>query len=313
MNRKFNQLGGDSSLDLMLDVLSNVFGGVILISCLLAILPRHSTPPPLLPEAQAKSEMIERRIDAAKNQLEELEAKIKEMNDLSNPLLAELQQERQTLNEALKAIQVEVEELNERADLGAEIEAISALGSSDKMATRLRKIQQRLASEDNLNKAIQTKMTFLEGRLEKLNKQLKSTSEGRQYAVRFPREKGNNGNPFPIIVRYGRIYPLNVGKSFDPNPSIRRTPVGDDDAVIMKPVPGKGWVLPRDADLLKATLRAASGQRFYVTIYLYPDSHSVFNDLKTQIFAARIGYGLEFVSANRSLTFSSKGAKPPKL
>jgi len=312
MNRKLFQQDSSSSLDLMLDVLSNVFGGVILISCLLAILPRHATPPPLSPVDLAKSEMIERRIDAAKSELEKIKEKIEKLSENEAPEMVALLQKRKKLNDTLLAIQEEIKHLNGKEDIAAEIEAILALGKSEEMAKRLQKLQQLLASEENLSKAIREKIDFLESRLKSLNKQLKDTNAGRQYAVRFPKEKGDEGNPLPIIVRYGRIYPLVIGENLKQNPSVRRTPVGED-ATIMKPIPGRGWVLPRDTDKLKETLRTAKGEQLYVTVYLYPDSHSSFNNLKTLIFAAKIGYGLEFVPADRSLTFSSEGSKPPKL
>ena len=84
MNRQLNQRDSSESLELMLDVLSNVFGGVILICCLLAILPRHSNPPPLSPVESARSQMLERRIDSAQSQLEDMRQKVADLTDATD-------------------------------------------------------------------------------------------------------------------------------------------------------------------------------------------------------------------------------------
>ena len=91
------------------------------------------------------------------------------------------------------------------------------------------------------------------------------------------------GNPFPVIIRYGRIYPLAVGVGFEDNPAIRRIQINDD-ATTMKPIPGKGWLLPRDLMKLEETLKSAKKAGLYVSVYLYPDSQMLSIALSLNFF-----------------------------
>jgi hypothetical protein len=312
MNRKFNQLDPSASLDLMLDVLSNVFGGVILISCLLAILPRHSAPPPLWPSDLANSEMIERRSDAARQQLESLNREIKRIEESGDSRMASFCAERDRLKTTLESLEKDIDALSEQEESMAESRAIIASGSIAELSATLQKLEVELAAAENLNAATAGKIAFLEKRLKSLEEEKREIAKGKVYAVRFPKEKGDGGSPLPILLRHGMIYSMAVGADLDENTAIRRIPV-DDDAFIASPVPGRGWVLPKDIAILARTLRAAKARGLYISIYLYPDSHGKFQDLKAQIFAAKIGYGLEFVPTERNLIFSSEGSKPPEL
>ena len=312
MNRQLSQQDSSASLDLMLDVLSNVFGGIILICCLLAILPRQSTPPPLSPVELARSEMMERRVAAAKTELEALRKEIVKLTDTADPAVATLFQKRDELVNTLQVLQQDIKMLEGDEDFAAEVGAIMALGKSQDLEKQLQEIKRRLVSEENINKAMLDKVAHIEKRQKALDKQRKEIVSGRQYSVRFPKEKLDDSDPFPIIIRYGRVYPLVVGKGFKENPAIRSVPI-DDDATAVKPIPGMGWVLPKDVVKLKEALEAARGKRLYISVYLYPDSHAVFNHIKPHFFAAKVDYGMEFVPTSRNLTFSSEGSKPPKL
>lgn len=312
MNRKLGQFDSTSSFDLMLDVLSNVFGGVILISCLLAILPRHSAPPPLWPAEIARSDMLERRIESAKSELESIQRQIDRLSRSGGVAIAELYAERDRLKQTLAQLDKEIADLAEQENADARTKATIALGKEEELADALRKLEARLSSEQNSARAMREKIAFLEKRLKSLGDETNKLGKGQIYAVRFPRERGDAGNPLPIIVRYGRVYPTYTGDPLEKNDAIRWLPVNDD-ASMANCIPGKGYLLPGDSPALLKTLRRAKQKGLYITVYLYPDSHEVFQELKAQIFAAKIGYGLEFVENGRHLVFSSEGSAPPEL
>jgi len=312
MNRKLGQFDSTSSFDLMLDVLSNVFGGVILISCLLAILPRHSAPPPLWPAQRANSEMIERRIESAKSELAKLRSEIDRLSSSPNASMAGLYTERDELRKTLESLDRELGTLAEEEKEEAESSAAVALGNVEGLAIALKKLEGILSDAENTQTAMREKIKFLEKRMKTLGEKIREMGEGQFYAVRFPKERGRGDRPFPIMVHYGRVYPTLVGDPLEGNDAVRKLPV-DEDAVMMSCIPGKGYLLPRDAASLLETLREAKKRGCYVSIYLYPDSHGMFQELKSQIFAAKIGYGLEFVEKDRRLIFSSEGSSPPEL
>ena len=312
MNRQLNQKDSSESLELMLDVLSNVFGGVILICCLLAILPRHSNPPPLSPVESARSQMLERRIDSAQSQLEDMRQKVADLTDATDSDLVKVLNERAELEVMLQALQKEIGKLDGDKDFSAEIMAVIELGESKALADKLSEITRKIISQENITNVMRDKISAMEKRREALNEQKEAISTGRNYSIRFPKEKADEGNPFPVIIRYGRIYPLSVGKNFEANPAIRKIQINDD-ATSMKPIPGKGWLLPRDLMKLEETLKSAKKEGLYVSVYLYPDSHTTFNAVKPNFFRVKIDYGMEFIPAKQNLSFGIGGAKPPKL
>ena len=120
-------------------------------------------------------------------------------------------------------------------------------------------------------------------------------------------------NAFPVIIRYGRIYPLHIGSSLKQNSALTWTTV-DENSERVSPRSGRGLKLPGDVKLLAATLSAASSRGCSVPVYLYPDSYGVFQDFKKELFKAKIRYGVEFVKSGQTLTFTTKGgSSPPEL
>ena len=85
------------------------------------------------------------------------------------------------------------------------------------------------------------------------------------------------------------------------------------DAFLAEPIKGKGYELPGASGGLKRTLEAAKRENLYVSVYIYPDSHQVFQSLKELIFESKLRYGIEFIPFERSMRFSSSGTKPPEL
>jgi hypothetical protein len=76
MKRRLQSASESDSLELLLDTLCNVFGGIVLIACLLAILPRQEMSSPLMPSESASAEMLERRLIAAREETIRLKSEI---------------------------------------------------------------------------------------------------------------------------------------------------------------------------------------------------------------------------------------------
>lgn len=104
-----------------------------------------------------------------------------------------------------------------------------------------------------------------------------------------------------------------IGGDFKNNPSITRVPTSDGDGFRADPMLGEGIRSPDTDKALAATLKIAAAKGLYATLYLYPDSHHTFLDLKEALGKAALAYGLEFVKPNRQLFFGSEGSSPPEL
>ena len=315
MKRKLSRGDAAGSMDMMLDILTNVFGAVILIACLLAILPRHSAPSVLLPVAQAQSDMLERRIARAEKTLADLARELARVEESVDPQRARQAARLDSLQETFASLKHEVERISRGEEVEAEALALSALGRREELERKLRDLKQQVVSAESLSKASQEKIDFLVRRKGDLESQIKEAKKGKTQTVRFPREKGRAGNPFPIILRYGRIYPLQDGATLGESATIKRTPIGIglSDAFLAEPIKGKGYELPGASGGLKRTLEAAKRENLYVSVYIYPDSHQVFQSLKQLIFDSKLRYGIEFIPFEHSMRFSSSGTKPPEL
>lgn len=312
MKRRFSG-SSDDSLELLLDTLCNVFGGIVLIACLLAILPRATMPPPLLPAAEASTQMIERRIASAKAEMQRLETDIEGLPQPVDPERNALQNRRDSLARIVEARRAERKEIEGKETSEANARSIVASSDPDALNEALERIRRQVVGEENLANASQGKIRFLEERIKLLGEEAETLAQGRVQAVRFPRERMKEGSPFPIIVQYGQLYPLRIGRNLGANNSIQRIPYADGDGFDARPVLGRGLTMPESTETLNSTLKAVREEGLYVSIYLYPDSHSVFQDLRNALSEAKIPYGMEFMDSARKLGFSSTGSAPPEL
>lgn len=313
MKRRFTNSTESDSLELLLDTLCNVFGGIVLIACLLAILPRQDMPPPLLPEEEATAAMLERRMTSAQEEISRIEAEIERLLNSTDPKLAELQARRDSLKRTSDRLQSEIRKTQNQESGEAEALAIISQANPDLLAERLKELKLEKSKIEGIESAATEKIKFLEERIKNLQDEAGKLAGGRTQAVRFPRERRAASSPFPIIIRYGAIYPLNIGKDFGDNTAVTMIPFPSEEGFQADPVKGSGIIHPEGHKQLEATLRAAAKKGYYATLYLYPDSHKVFGELREVLAKESLTYGLEFVDADRKLAFSSEGTAPPEL
>lgn len=312
MNRNLRNTSSAGSLDLMLDILCNVFGSVILIACLLAILPRHSSFEPIWPANEARTQLIERRIEFAEKEIERTRTLIEKLKDSIDPELAKMMERRDSLKETLVMLEEELEQLSSQEEFEAEARAFIALGRIEDLREHLTTMKQELAKLKAIDEVGDEKIAYLKNRETSLKDKLKEWEQGQVAPVRLPKEKRPGGNPFPVIVRHGEIYPLVIGANLRDNPAVGRLAL-DEDAFRARPLKGKGAPLPDGKASLIATLRAAKERGCYITAYVYGDSHGQFQELKSLIAECQLSYGLEFKEAGQELNFASEGTSPPKL
>ncbi len=309
--RNIAELG--DPLELMLDTLSNVFGGIILIACLLALIPRQTSQESRTIESQARGEMIERRLSVAKEQLAEAEKAIDELTHDKDPSDNQLNLKYEQLTSLAEDLRDESEALENAELSNAELEALVRSGDPEALEKELERLKRLTAEAEGSSKSVGEKIEFLTERLEALSEEAENLKQGITRQLRFPREREGSNNPFPVIVRGGEIFPLSIGSDLEQNAAVRMIPVPGGDAYRAQPLIGKGFKDPLENNPFLQSLRAAKKKNGYVSIYLYPDSHGVFRELKDALFKESIGYGIEFVPAFRELSFGSSGTMPPEL
>lgn len=300
-------------LELMLDTLSNVFGGIILISCLLALLPRNESQNSITVENQARGEMIERRLNTATEQLAAAEAAIKGLSEKEDTGQGAFDLKRRKLEALVEKILAETKVIDEAELSNAELEALAKSGDPEVLGKELERLRRIALEQEGISKSILEKSEFLSGRLDNLSKEMENLKEGIKQQLRFPRERGGGKDPYPVIVWRGRVYPLLTGNDLSPNPAVEMEEISDGEAYRANPIEGMGSENPLKDKVFMEGIKAAKKKGGYISIYLYPDSHSVFRELKDALFKEGIAYGIEFVPAFRVLSFGSDGSMPPEL
>jgi len=312
MRSRFSGAAGSDSLELLLDTLCNVFGGIVLIACLVAILPRANLEAPSQPTEPASSQLVERRIAAARAELLRLDESLQELPSAADPARAALQARRDSIRRALADVKERRKGAEDEELAMADAQAMVARFDPKALQEKLDRLQLEIVGAENLAQAGAAKIEFLEERLRRLGEEGGRLGKSHVQAVRFPRERGKKSSPFPVVVRYGQIYPLVVGAQGRVNPALKRT-ANSRGGFSADPIRGQGAVLPESRALLLSTLSGLAAKGLYVTIYLYPDSHETLQSLKDLLGEVKVSYGLDFMEDGKGLTFSSEGSAPPEL
>ena len=306
----------EDSLDLLLDTLCNVFGSIILISCLLALVsgPEPVAAPPGEGAAMlAARQALERRIAAA-------EEEVKGLKELKDKLTGDDQAK-------LAALNAELEELRKTQDrLRADKEhamkptddSKPPSGPSEQdlaeLRRQVREAEQRITNAAMQKNAAELTEKELRQRLAKLKEQLSEEKQGQHVeVVRFPKEHDTKKNPMAVLLKHGEVFPVYdaEGNRF-PGLVFKDLP-GDDEATSVDPQSGKGLRIGRDLMVLRRLLATAKRGDLYAAIYLFPDSFEQMRALRPLLDEAGIDFGFEIVPQYYLLTFSKTGSRLKQL
>jgi hypothetical protein len=276
---------GDS-LDLLLDTMCNMFGGIIIISLLMALLSR---------DPAAESAGIERAAAHAR-EIQQAREELARAQTLQAPL-----QERLKFSAPLVALAAQREELRKRAELDrAAAQSNNALASIS------------VPTEPSAIETNAAQKAALTGEIKQLNDQLERAQQSRQRQLRLPRERDTGKQAFFFVARYGRIYPIHTfqnGERELNNETIHWTSDGDArTANPLRELPAN-TAIPNFVRLLRDIPR----QTYTIHFLVYDDSFPAFLAARQLPLNAGYDTGWEFLDSSRDLTFSSGGSAPPAL
>jgi hypothetical protein len=314
MKRKLHSHQQDS-LDLLLDTLCNVFGGIIMIACLLAMLSRpqvsKSTAEPEKPVDHESGIQMEKRIEMAQAELdglEKLRAQLQSEDDPSlRPLITELA--------ALKKTAEKLRQEKAKQDEMATIQAKEKVRDSGNEIARLREqeqeLERKLGIANRSAEAAAQMRQALEKKLADLQLELENTSTLKIEKLRFPRERVLNKSASPIIIQYGQVFPLydSSGK-ISPRVSQVLSVNGTFTAFAKQ---GEGLSPTANAPALREILKHLGSGGRYLTLYVYPDSYATLRELKKLIYELGVDYGMNLREEKSVLLFDPNGAKPAPL
>jgi hypothetical protein len=311
--RRRLQKDNPDSLELLLDTLCNVFGGIILIACLLAMLNR---PKPTKDPASQSSDreagiLLEKKIEMARAELDGLQKRRSALQRENDPVLLPMVQELQALR---RTAEVKRQTIAQQDDLAAK-KAEELMRDTSAEIARLR--EQALVAEKKLGlvnkdtEAARQRHSALKKQLADIQLELENIADLDIEKIRFPKERQMDRPPSPIIIRYGQIFPVYDAQG-KPAQGVAhlRTPDGQFTAL---PTEGAGLMPVSDAKRLRTFLPEYVGRNGYLTLYVYPDSFGIMRELKQLIFKLGLDYGMDICEEHRVLVFSAQGAKPKPL
>lgn len=304
MKRRLHANNQDS-LDLLLDTLCNVFGGIILIACLLAMLSRPTSDVP------SDKPDLEAPIARARAELDGLQKLRARLQAEDSPEVRALMNELEALKKTAEARK------QQRAGQAAEAteKAEHAVKDAGDAIARLRiqeqSQQKKLGLITEATRTARERMVTLSKRLADLQLDLERTEGANTEKVRFPRERPTGKAAAPLILRHGEVFPVfKPGNTGTPAVAGARALDGSLTAL---PQAGQGLKPGRDDARLRALLPALSAGNRYLTIYVYPDSYPAMRALKKIISGLRLEYGLDLCTEHEVLVFSATGEKPKPL
>ncbi|MFC5454902.1 hypothetical protein [Prosthecobacter fluviatilis] len=298
----------DQSLDLLLDTLCNVFGSIILISCLLALLTHQHPPSPAIPAEMsgAQGRLLAERLEAAKSELAGLQKLNLKMKDSGKDKLQTLVQERNELQAALDRL---------RNDKSAQMQAASGTskdpaGDLSKLRAEVRSLDERHQDAKARKEAAEKKARDLAAQMQNLRSRMAAEDEKHTEHVRFPKERAITKSAMNILLKYGALYPLidSAGEKF---PGLTRIIKKDEE---FEAIPKKSEGIPvSDTATVRKLLASYKHWGGYVSLSVYPDSFETFRALKLLIIEAGLEYGFDVYPDNYIIIFSPKGTSPAPL
>jgi len=302
-----NRVRSNDSLDLLLDTLCNVFGGIILIACLLALITQDKKGPPVGVFSASEGQLLERRIESANDEISGLKQLLAELDREGDSNLRRLAAERDALRETLDRLrddkmetakQSEKETKNAFLDPGKELTTLK-----HQVQLKQRELE---AAKSRIN-ATTAKLGDVTDRLARLQGAIRESEANRVVKLRFPKERMKTKGAIPVIIQHGQIYP--VSENF---PGLEVTRLRTDGIQVVTQ-PGRGWSLLNQAKAIRDLIDECKLAGGYLTIYVYRDSFETFRELKTWMHDAGCEYGVEVWEDEVPLRFGTKGRAPAPL
>lgn len=272
----------EGSLELLLDTICNTFGGVLFISILVVVLLNMAgqkvTEDP--PDAQTQAKLVDAQIN-----LDQRQAEIRKLRAALSPfqyiedesdsealrkLLADL---RATEAERAAAIEKRNQMLNEMSKL--QIKTNDTLSEAKQIREQREKLQRQLA-------AVQKQVTLEKAKRSRETKPGTTRKTGKQEIVTFLRQGR--------FCSYGSI---DSSGNLVPNPA-EYTQQQDEVGTYIEPRPSGGIVVNTSGgnSSVRRKLTRFNRNKYYLAIYVWPDSFSHFAPLKDILLKEKYEYRL---------------------
>ena len=307
--RKLGHTASDS-LDLLLDTMCSMFGGIILIAILIVLLTQGKDSPPSA-EQKATTEIISRKIAVALADLKQAQKLREQLGVPTDANIEALNAEKQRLQSAVDEARALQNQSNGQIADQVTHQNIDYTAESLALSQKLAEAERTKTELINTNKAQEQNSERLNARIVALDAQIQKAKEERVAKLRFPKERSKTKETFNIIVKYNRIYPL-----MNADGSRNKATISwedDDDAHVPTPIREKGIDIQRDGAELARLLHGLSSEEIYFALYVCSDSFDTFKRIKDVVTQAGFDFGWEPVKPGTKLRFGRHGTSPPPL
>lgn len=301
--RRWKREEGDS-LDLLLDTMCNLFGGIIFVALLVALLAGDDASKKVNPTRSPSQDLLEREIA----NLEEEEQSLKkileeETKQGASKVSAEDQAAVKTLNNELEALrqalQLASSDPSEGQDLGQFLqEAKERKSNLEKETIRL----------ENQKKSLKEEKERLAKRMADLKKRGEEAVEEKIQSFRFPRERASSKKPYWILLSGDEVFPVQNADSgwayWEKYVTVRPSPNRDE----IRPIAGRGLKSEKE---IRGVFSSISSASFYPVFFVAPDSFGRFR--KAREIALKMGFefGANFEEMGEPLVLVTEGGTRP--
>jgi hypothetical protein len=315
----------DSSLELFLDTICNVFGGILFIAILIAIQIQQTqgivkmldTPSPeIIAEAQQKFDQISADIDASRVLLETLQAAMPRPKDPAEQERAEkfykLSSAQGTaIEKKAKLIDQLLAAEKERLDWEEKIKNLKTTlqqkeSERKKIEQEIEQQQQKQQTQSASSETLQSEINLLNQQITQKENNLKTreTHQQRNEVIYLPKLR-DAGSKLPVyyVLRFNRFYAVaNRHVDFDYTGDLLGTPKKD------RGIPVDDLVQTKE--MIRKIFQGHNDRLSVISVFVYGDSADQWYIIRDLIVAAGFEYELKPSEDDTEWVFGAPGGAP---
>jgi hypothetical protein len=297
------------SLELLLDTVCSMFGAILLIAILVALMAQtarvdHSG-------EQATTEMLQRKIATAEADLAQAQRAIEQIGAPPASTAGNLAAERKKLEAALAEARAQREKVKTLLQDQVARQTVDFSSEWKKLLAEQRELERRAMELENDIKAQEQNAARLKARAEDIGNSIQQAKEARVVNLRFPKERARTKRALPIICKFGKVYPLIDAQGQKNEATVVWSKKGSGE--LARPVEALGWNVAENGAGIDQLIASVPKAELYIAFYVYPDSFDAFHAVREKVIAAQIDFGLEMDRAGSDLFWGSSGTSPPPL
>jgi hypothetical protein len=301
--------GNGDSLELLLDTVCSMFGAILLIAILVALMAQTTRDEDS--GARAGEQILQRKISTTEADLAETRRLLAQTATPSTTSATALAAEKRELLAAIAEARAENDQLQAQLQDHISRQTVDYGAAWKKLIRDQRSLEEQQKALAAEIRAQEEKTARLNSRADDLAHAIKTEKESRVVNLRLPKEHANAKRILPIICRYGRLYPLMDAQGKRNETTLVWSQKGS--GSVARPVEALGWALPENKSALEDLFNGVHKSEYYIGFFVYPDSTEAFHTARELATAAQLDFGLELDRPGTDLNWGADGTTPPAL